>query len=124
MNLVTEHIILEEDATLKEGLFRRYGGGRAYLTPTTITWVSTLPLLIRALSYFAPRYLHIDLRAIKKVTLTKELASSALRVTTDKQSYVIRPGPNSLFMRTDNASSADAWLEAIEEARRRVPRTP
>jgi hypothetical protein len=114
-----EAILLADDATLKLGMWRDCSLGKVYLTPTKIIWRSSLPMIIRVFSCFAPAQVEIDIPQITRIRRFTDLRRAWLVLDAGGKTYALRPGRLAKLrgILQDNPATTQRWLEAIEWAR-------
>jgi hypothetical protein len=117
-----EDILSEAESTCKLGLLSEFGAGRAYLTNRRIVWISRSPALVRALAFWIPDVVTIELPSIDRLHMMGELARAWLSIHAAGKTYVIRLGKGPYPMLRDNPRTTEKWLHAIEDARTRLRR--
>jgi hypothetical protein len=117
-----EDILLEAESTCKLGLLSEFAAGRAYLTNRRIVWISRSPALVRALAFWIPDAVTIELPFIDRVRMIRQLTRAWLQIEADGKTYAIRPGKGPYPTLRDNPNTTEDWFRAIEDARSRLRR--
>jgi hypothetical protein len=119
-----EEILLEAEATCKLGLLSEFGRGRAYLTGRRIVWIPRSAAVVRALVFWIPDAVTIELSSIERLRMIRQLTRAWLRIEADGKTYAIRLGKGPYPTLRDNPETTEEWFHAIERARGKYPGPP
>lgn len=116
-----EEILLEAEATCKLGLLTMFGSGRAYLTGRRIVWIRRSTPVLRPLLFWIPDVVTIELPAVDRLRMIRQLTRAWLQIEVDGKTYALRLGKGPYPTLRDNPKTTEEWLDAIEEARGKYP---
>ena len=113
-----EQVLLEAHASLKLGLLRKQGAGKAFLTNSRLLWLHGAPSALLILMPWLRRRVELPLEGLLQTNV--QFSGEVLNVTTDTERYEFRlsPGYWSLFnplAGSAHGQTARQWEQRIRE---------